>query len=804
MKGEVAVCMAPWLSLIVPATMATKTLVLPPIMRMMLAILLILAAVSLIDDEIFLKSENAADLKSKAGAASWSHNATYHLRPETPEERAAIVEDMNYVEPEHQEDPATVEPAPDTPNVEPPKEEGHEDGLVSIVVNLHGDDLGTDLAHVAFAKMLQLDASNNYNVTTKFIPKLTRNTQAMLDCFPYFDMERRMDDEEFEARKQQQVEWLGDKAILLEPSFGLMEDGLVFLQEKLKDHKAKLGKLSLPFLYADQSILIHEIKYMAQLRQMMEIKDSCCTDVPTTNETVLFLDGRNDMTPNQTLAFLGDTTQVVLVATDDNVVAQYTNVLPHARVVTHTSPLSAYCLLRLAQEEIVGPVQSELMQWAAIFNTRARRRLYTTAKEVFVKDVSFKDEGDPRSGIVFEVVDEAGRVESVASEETPGSFDTRNKRTNVETIENTTNAEIKGTVTLPPLGTAANPVSLIIQLSGEMGNQLSKLAWGYGMKWWLEDDYNVTTKVVLRHQDHSKWIGAAASVKKCFPKLRIMNFEEANTEEFNAIRALQDRWVEDEKKDLLSPRGGDFEFKPWILKSLDALKEAMEAPDRPPPPENSNFTLPFFYTDIFGNIGDVNDRYFERLKDLFEFETNNPDCCKTRVDPDESVFHFRNFIGEMRKAWRLGFEESSANKTANELFGNLNAGDKIAITSRFPDKGVQEYVDQFKERGIEARVISGQSPEHDFCFLMSAEKEMAGMAMSTYSIWAGYLGNASSVKMYSVQSPSRVSRFGDTWHINCNLTNPEMQRRYSFPAIKSELQDEHEAKARDVLLRYRM
>lgn len=787
--------------------MATATLVSPPILRIMVTILVILAGVSLIDDEIFIKSENAAEFKLKAGAAK------------TPEERASRGEDLNYVEPEHRGDPdISEEPTRDTPNVEsPPKDDGDLDGMVSIVVNLHGDDIGTDLSHVAFAKILQLDARNNYNVTTKFIPKLTRNSQAMLDCFPNFDMERRMEDDEFEARHQQQVEWLGDKAILLEPSLGLIDDGLVFLQEKLKDPKTKFGKITLPFLFADQSLPIHELKYMEQLKQMMEIKESCCTEEATNNETVLFLDGRNDMTPNQLLAFIGNMTRVVLVATDNNVVPQYTNHFPHARVVTHTSPLYAYCLLRLAQKEIIGPVQSELMQWAAIFNTRAKRRLYTTAKEVLVKHGSFQDEEDPRSGILFELVDEVGKVRSVVSEDTTAALDTKNKHTTVETIvnttkadtnpetiENATQAENNGTVTLTPLGIADNPVSLIIQLSGEMGNQLSKLAWGYGMKWWLEDDYNITTKVVLRHQDHSKWIGAAASVKRCFPKLRVMDFEEANTEEFNAIRALQDKWVGKEKKTLLNPRGGNFEFKPWILKCLDALKEAIESPDRPSPPENSNFTLPFFYTDIFGNIGDVNDRYFERLKDLFEFDTNNPDCCKTRVDSDESVFHFRNFIGEMRKALRMGYEETSANKTANELFGNLIAGDKIAITSRFPDKGVQQYVDQFKARGIEARVVSGQSPEQDFCFLMSAEKEMAGMAMSTYSIWAGYLGNASTVKLYSVRSQSRIKRFGDTWHINCNLTNPEMRRRFSFPAINSELQDEYEAKSRDALLRYRI
>jgi hypothetical protein len=120
-------------------------------------------------------------------------------------------------------------------------------------------------------------------------------------------------------------------------------------------------------------------------------------------------------------------------------------------------------------------------------------------------------------------------------------------------------------------------------------------------------------------------------------------------------------------------------------------------------------TLPFLSTDPFATFDEVNYRYYDRLKDLFKFDLNNPLCCKARAEPKESILYFQHFGIEMLRAPLMGFGESSAQKTAQELFSNLKAGDKVAITSRFPDNGAQEYVKQFKRLEIEGRVVSGQS-----------------------------------------------------------------------------------------------
>jgi hypothetical protein len=89
----------------------------------------------------------------------------------------------------------------------------------------------------------------------------------------------------------------------------------------------------------------------------------------------------------------------------------------------------------------------------------------------------------------------------------------------------------------------------------------------------------------------------------------------------------------------------------------------------------------------------------------------------------------------------LGFEELSPNKTAYELFAHLRPGDKIAITTRFGGKHVEPYVSALNERGLNVRVVDGQSGTEDFCFLMSAQKELVGTSLSTFSRWAAYLGH---------------------------------------------------------------
>ena len=335
---------------------------------------------------------------------------------------------------------------------------------------------------------------------------------------------------------------------------------------------------------------------------------------------------------------------------------------------------------------------------------------------------------------------------------------------------------------------ASKVTAIVIQLSGELGNQLSKFAYGYGIKWMLEADYNITTKVILRHQDSPKWLVAWKSIKSCFPKLRHMDFAEGNTQEFQDRLKEQKRWLGD----------GVFTLKrcqreTCIREQLDKFVNILNNASNPPPeiPVNANITIPFLYPDTMGMLDYINDRYCDRFKsDLFEFDLDNPNCCDPKAELDETVFHARGYMAEIPKvAMQLGFEELSPNKTVNELLTNHRPGDKIAVLSRVAAFG-QTYVDRMVSAGWNARLVKTRNGELSFCFLMSTTQELIGVSQSTFVLWASYLGNASKSRIYSVRSPERIQRFGNNSFMRYNFTHPRLSTMFSFELYQSEFQDQ--------------
>jgi hypothetical protein len=137
-----------------------------------------------------------------------------------------------------------------------------------------------------------------------------------------------------------------------------------------------------------------------------------------------------------------------------------------------------------------------------------------------------------------------------------------------------------------------------------------------------------------------------------------------------------------------------------------------------------------------------------------------------------------------RKARIRGYEELSPNQTARELFGHLGRGEKVAIVTRFDNDAVRLYVEALERRGIQVRVVAKQSDVQDFCFLMQAQKEMVGLARSTFFLWAGYLGNCS-VRAYSVDSPDRRIAVKNVFD-HYNWTNPKLQSRVLFELYKAD------------------
>lgn len=126
--------------------------------------------------------------------------------------------------------------------------------------------------------------------------------------------------------------------------------------------------------------------------------------------------------------------------------------------------------------------------------------------------------------------------------------------------------------------------------------------------------------------------------------------------------------------------------------------------------------------------------------------------------------HFRNFIHELRRrAERLGYLELDPHRIAQELLGHLQPGDKVAMVTRFDVAAAEPYLQAFRDRGLQARLIRNQTDVEDFCFLKNAQKEMIGPMMSTYFLWASLLSNSSRVTAYLVNSTDRPLPFGATY-----------------------------------------
>jgi hypothetical protein len=196
-------------------------------------------------------------------------------------------------------------------NRSPPIEAATSHSL-SIVVNMQDKDLGEDLSHLALAVMARTRAWRKYNITTHLVRTESTNSvddkaagatlSSPLSCFPNITSLPSITAAELEARRIQQKEWLRkeaqEKAILLDLSMELLDDSLAFLQEQLST-KAPTSTIdgsnsvSIPFLYIDSNVLIHQLDTDSVAVMVAEFlssfdRDKCCeAELPKADESVL-------------------------------------------------------------------------------------------------------------------------------------------------------------------------------------------------------------------------------------------------------------------------------------------------------------------------------------------------------------------------------------------------------------------------------------------------------------------------------------------------------------------------------------
>lgn len=348
----------------------------------------------------------------------------------------------------------------------------------------------------------------------------------------------------------------------------------------------------------------------------------------------------------------------------------------------------------------------------------------------------------------------------------------------------------KVTVQLPRQST------IIVQLSGEMANNLHHIAHGVGLQLLAKEEFDIDCNIVLRHSEgpnnrspKPKWKSARDNIQACFPTLAQWKFSEGNNKDFTYKHALQQAWLGGRmdhllglinSKDLSTVRRGLEFFSNEIL--TDAQRPVPEDEH----PDASRIRVPFLYSETLDAFPII-DLYYDQIRNLMQF--NDSACCGEVPNVQDSVFHFRNYESEMpeRRAYDMGFAELSPAKVAQEVFGTLEVNDRVAITTRIINQKAKNYVVALHERGINATIITDQSSVKDFCFLKQAQKEVVGSARSTFVFWAALLGQPHAIRLYHVNNAGLRLRHPDYWErFTYNFTHPKLKDRLRFELYHEE------------------
>eukprot|EP00980_Cylindrotheca_fusiformis_P026187 scaffold15497_cov117-Cylindrotheca_fusiformis.AAC.14 len=373
-----------------------------------------------------------------------------------------------------------------------------------------------------------------------------------------------------------------------------------------------------------------------------------------------------------------------------------------------------------------------------------------------------------------------------------GKWDVQENKKNspVERIPNHTSSADKSPVaknaSSVPKREGRNPViSVIVQLNGEMGNHVFKMANGLCLKHLIEENLGLGAEFILRAQEDPKWESAMLSTKAAFPKTRPFDFRKGNTEEFAHAHKQQLEWLnrlKSKKKlnltnityPLILSKQEKCEEKRCYLDLLRLLNQTWYM-DPPRNQVGTNISIPHVYADTMATAY-CWDLMYDELKAFFEVDTKS--ICKKSPEPDETVYHFRNFLTEFTSAKEKGFEEMDPNMTANYLFADFTSGEKVAIVSRY-HQHTGDYIRALKDiKGIEARYIENQTGAEDFCFLLNAKREVIGDKRSTFVTLAAYLGDVKRARLYSFDTPERRKRQGH--YFAYSFENQKLRDRIVF------------------------
>ena len=270
--------------------------------------------------------------------------------------------------------------------------------------------------------------------------------------------------------------------------------------------------------------------------------------------------------------------------------------------------------------------------------------------------------------------------------------------------------------------TVNNTLTIVVQLSGELGNHLSKIGTGLCVQHTIETKLGIPTEIKLRAQDHPKWQHAMQWTKAAFNSTRALNFRELNTPEFDAAHNAQRTWMQNlidlerlNVTGIANPHmltdGTDLD-ESSLSNLLNLLNQTWTLRNEASAIDDAPISTPHVYTNSLLNDYCL-DLTYHGLRDFFVI--HEADNCKARPHPNETVVHQRNFIAEMpRRGTEMGYEEMNETRMATEILADLEPGQNIAIISRM-DNNIDKYVHMMEQKGLNARYIRGQNGNQDFC-----------------------------------------------------------------------------------------
>ena len=184
-------------------------------------------------------------------------------------------------------------------------------------------------------------------------------------------------------------------------------------------------------------------------------------------------------------------------------------------------------------------------------------------------------------------------------------------------------------------------ITILVQLSGELGNNLGKIAHGICLQEWLEDEFRTASKIVLRHQRHAKWIHGYQNAIKCFPYSRRFDFEAGNTPSI-------DTWLEGQRFpdwwETMLPVNRNGADATTIREALQStvnqwrqnLVNAANTLNNVTTMDGTPLSNPFVFANQFAHLHVCMDKYYDLIRARLAFNTS--ECCNQVPLANESVF----------------------------------------------------------------------------------------------------------------------------------------------------------------------